>query len=66
MNVQIHVVGTEVQLSWDAVSGAITYHIYYSTEPFTGFTELDTSLTNSYVHIGGTTVTKFFYYITAE
>ncbi len=65
-NVQINVNGDNVELSWNAVSGATTYHIYYSTQPDAGFTELDTSPTNSYIHVDGAQQTSYFYYITAE
>ncbi|MCD4796036.1 MAG: hypothetical protein K8R49_02555, partial [Candidatus Cloacimonetes bacterium] len=60
------VVGGNVQLSWDVVSGATTYHIFYSTQPYTGFIELNTSITNSYDHIGGAVGSMMYYYITAE
>ncbi|MFA6736842.1 MAG: C25 family cysteine peptidase, partial [Saccharofermentanales bacterium] len=31
---------SEVNLGWDAVTGATTYHIYRSTEPYSGFTQI--------------------------
>jgi len=65
-NVQAQIVGTNVQLSWDVVPDATIYHIFYSTEPYIGFTELDISVTNSYIHSGGAMDAKLFYYITAE
>ncbi len=37
-NVQISVAGTQITLTWDAVTGA-TYKIYSSDDPITGFTE---------------------------
>ena len=42
INVQIQVVGGNVQLSWDAVTGATSYKVYSSDDPYTGFLE-DTS-----------------------
>jgi agmatine/peptidylarginine deiminase len=42
VNVQIQVVSENVQLSWDAVTGANSYKVYSSNEPYTGFVE-DTS-----------------------
>ena len=57
---------SEVNLGWDAVSGAATYHIYRSTEPYSGFTEIGTSGTNSYQDTDVLTGNKYFYYITAE
>ncbi|MCK4655188.1 MAG: hypothetical protein KAU01_12170, partial [Candidatus Cloacimonetes bacterium] len=41
-NVQIQLNGSSIQLSWDAVSGATSYKVYSSNDPYTGFTE-DTS-----------------------
>jgi len=65
-NIQAQVIGINIQLSWDVVPDAALYHIYYSTEPYTGFTELTTSSTNSYEHIGGAIGSRLYYFITAE
>jgi len=57
---------SEVNLGWDTVSGASLYHIYRSTEPYSGFTEIGTSGTNSYQDAGVSAGNKYFYYITAD
>ena len=57
---------SEVNLGWDTVSGATLYHIYRSTEPYSGFAEIGTSGTNSYQDTDVLTGNKYFYYITAE
>jgi hypothetical protein len=41
-NVTIEIIGTDVHLSWDAVTGANLYKVYSSDDPYTGFVE-DTS-----------------------
>jgi len=41
-NVTVEIIGTDVHLSWDAVTGANSYKVYSSDEPYTGFVE-DTS-----------------------
>jgi len=38
-NVTIIITGADVHLSWDAVSGANSYKVYSSNEPYTGFIE---------------------------
>lgn len=37
INVQIQIVGTEIQLSWNAVSGATYYEVWSSTSPYSEF-----------------------------
>jgi len=41
-NVTIEIIGTDVHISWDAVTGANSYKVYSSDDPYTGFVE-DTS-----------------------
>jgi len=64
-NVIININGTQVEISWDAVSGATSYKIYSSNYPYAGYTE-DTSGT----FVGEswsvpTSETKKFYYVKA-
>ena len=61
-NVTIIVVGSIVQLSWTAVSGATSYKVYSSDDPYTGFTE-DTSGTfiNESWSAPAPTGKKFYY-----
>ena len=55
-----------VNLGWNAVPGATIYHIYRSTEPYSGFTQIGTSETPEYEDTNVLTGNKYFYYITAE
>ena len=68
INVQIQIIGTEVQLSWNVVSGATKYHVFRSTDPYNGFTRITPYpsgiATNSYIDTLSNE--KYFYYITAE
>ena len=41
-NVTVEIIGTDVHLNWDAVTGANSYKVYSSDDPYTGFVE-DTS-----------------------
>jgi len=41
-NVTIEIIGTDVYLSWDVATGANSYRVYSSDDPYTGFEE-DTS-----------------------
>jgi fibronectin type 3 domain-containing protein len=54
-----------VTISWDAVSGAQLYKIYYCDRPDGTFTLLDTSTGNSY-EIANSRLTRGFYYVTAD
>ncbi len=61
----INVTSSQTVLDWDPVSGALIYHIYRSDDPYSGFTEIGTSLTDSYTDNDILTGNKYFYYITA-
>ena len=36
-NIQVSIVGTDITISWDAVSGATYYEVWSSDDPYTGF-----------------------------
>ncbi|MBU4485655.1 MAG: hypothetical protein KKD38_01880 [Candidatus Delongbacteria bacterium] len=57
---------SEVNLSWGAVSGATIYYIYRSSNPYSGFSQITTSDTNSYQDTDVLAGNKYFYYITAD
>ncbi len=58
---------SEVNLGWDAVSGATVYYIYRSsTDPYSGFTQIGSSGTNSYQDTDVLSGNRYFYYITAD
>jgi len=65
VNVAVSSDGSEVTVSWDAVTGATSYNVYSSEDPYSGFT-LDTS-----GYFNGTSWTasysgnKLFYYVVA-
>ena len=68
VNVQIQIVSGDVHLSWDVVNGATKYHVFRSTDPYSGFTRITPypsgTATNSYINTPSNE--KYFYYITAE
>ena len=59
--------GNDVVLTWDAVQFATDYKVYYSTDPYTGFTELagTTIGETTYTHTDGADNTKYFYQVKA-
>ncbi len=38
-NITIEIIGTDVHISWDVVTGANSYKVYSSDDPYTGFIE---------------------------
>ncbi|MBU4486239.1 MAG: carboxypeptidase regulatory-like domain-containing protein [Candidatus Delongbacteria bacterium] len=60
------VTASEVNLSWDAVSGATLYRVYRSVDPYSGFVEVATPSVNSYIDTDVIIGNKYFYYITAD
>ncbi len=60
-------VGSGMQIEWDAVPGADSYDIYFSTEPYTGFGLLQPDLpAPSYLHMNLGPGQKGFYYVKAK
>ncbi|MBN2790755.1 MAG: DUF2817 domain-containing protein [Candidatus Delongbacteria bacterium] len=66
VNVVPNTEAASCSLSWDAVTGATVYNIYRSTDPYSGFIKIDTSLTNLYIDNDILTGNKYFYYVTAD
>jgi len=64
-NVTITIIGTEVHINWDAVDGALSYKIYASEDPYSGFTEIASGITST---TWSQTVSEDekFYYVTAS
>jgi len=52
-------------LNWDEVSGASYYRIYRSEQPYSGFSEIGTSVTTSYEDTNAPG-NKYFYRVTAD
>jgi|GEM_PF-1076828 len=64
-NIQTSILGSDLVITWSAVSGATSYNIYSSNEPYGTFT-LDTAGTLSGVqYTVPASVSKKFYYIKA-
>jgi predicted outer membrane repeat protein len=63
-NVSISVTGSQITLEWDEVTGAISYDIYSSSDPYGTFNIEDTVATNSWT--GTYSAEKLFYYIKAS
>lgn len=63
---ELSVVGSDVQIEWEDVPGADYYDVYYSTEPYSGFGLLQSSVPASqYLHLGAASDPRGFYYILA-
>ena len=69
-NVQITNDGTNVTIIWDAVSGAASYNIYSSTDPYAAQPWTEVTDTGSFTNPEEWTVTSpavdTFYYVTAD
>lgn len=57
---------SEVNLSWNAVTGATIYNVYRSTDPYSGFTKIGDSSTLTYKDTTVSSGNKYFYYLTAD
>ncbi len=64
-NLAISIAGNEVQLNWDAVSGAMSYKVYSSDDSYTGFTEDTTGLFGADSWTTSVVNEKKFYYVKA-
>lgn len=64
-NVTTSVAGSTLTVSWSAVTNALSYLVYHSDDPYSGFTYLTTTDQTSY-DISVTSATKKFYYIKAS
>jgi len=64
-NVTIEIIGTDIHLSWDAVTGANSYKVYSSYDPYTGFVEDFSGLFTGESWSTSIANEKKFYYVTA-
>lgn len=53
-------------LTWDSVNGATIYNVYRSVDPYSGFSFIGSSATNSYTDNDVPVGNKYFYYVTAD
>ena len=66
-NVTIEIIGSDVQISWDEVSGANSYKIYASDDPYGTFTDVSSQGTfSSESWSTNITDSKKFYYVQAS
>jgi subtilisin family serine protease len=64
-NITTSVAGSTLTVSWSAVTNALSYLVYHSDDPYSGFTYLDTTDQTNYP-LNVTSATKKFYYIKAS
>ena len=55
----------QVTLSWNASSGATSYHVKRSTTNGTGYTQISAPATTGYIDVGLTNATTYYYVVTA-
>ncbi|MCD4819634.1 MAG: right-handed parallel beta-helix repeat-containing protein [Candidatus Cloacimonetes bacterium] len=64
-NVTITVIGTQIQITWNAVTGATSYKVYSSADPYTGFAEDETGTFDGESWSASASNGKKFYYVKA-
>jgi len=64
--ITVSVTSSEANISWDAVTGATYYRIYRSSDPYSGFVQINTSTTTNYQDMDVAVGNKYFYYVTAD
>ena len=66
MAFSITAASSSADIDWNDVAGASLYRIYRSTNPYSGFSEIDTSPTSDYTDNDVLSGNKYFYKITAD
>ena len=66
INVIPNAATSSCSLSWDVVSSATIYNIYRSEDPYSGFSFIGSSVTNSYIDNDVLSGNKYFYQVTAD
>jgi len=65
-DITVSIVDNDVMLAWSDSTDADMYYIYRSTQAYTDFGIIDSSLTTDYIDEDAATAsTKYFYYVTA-
>ena len=62
-NVTVEIIGTEVHLNWDTVTGATSYNVYSSNDPYIGFIEDTTGTFDGLSWSTSIINEKKFYYV---
>ena len=62
----VAVSSTSISVTWDAVSTATSYDVYYETGSIPTITKINTVTGTSYTHFGLQPNTAYHYYITAK
>jgi len=57
---------TDISLDWTAIPGADSYHVFASSEPYTGFTLLTTVPAPTCIHLNALTEGYYFYKVITE
>jgi len=65
INVAISSDGSQVTVSWSAVTGATSYKVYSSTDPYSGFALNTTGSLIGTTWTGSNSGSKLFYYVVA-
>jgi lysophospholipase L1-like esterase len=65
-NLQIINSGSSSLITWDASSGTYRYHVYRSTDPYSGFVEIGTSSITEFTDNDISGHDRLFYRVTAE
>jgi len=66
VNFVIETLGSDIQITWDAVPGADNYLILHSLLPDSGFVQLGETANTSYLHTGAAIQARGFYRVLAE
>ncbi|MDA3837713.1 MAG: CotH kinase family protein [Candidatus Delongbacteria bacterium] len=62
----VSVTDTETNIAWNQATGATSYYIYRSTDPYGTFSQIGSSTVLNYVDTSVSTGDKFFYYVIAS
>jgi hypothetical protein len=65
-NVTVFISADSTQLSWNEVSGASSYNIFRSADPYSGYVLIGNTSELYYADESAATADKYFYYVTAE
>ncbi len=64
-DLQIAIQDDDVLLDWSAAAGAQSYRVYYSSDPYSGFSQLAETSATGWTHTGGASGGVGFYRVTS-